>query len=297
MITPNSRGFVKDAIYLSHTSLRDFAKCPRAYYLKNLYKDPVSGRKLHIASPYLTLGVTIHDSISWFCSQEVKPTKEELIQQFRKLWLKYHKKHGGFTSLDEEALFGKRGLEMLDNFYDNSKALKPFVKPVQFPKHHLLDDVILIGNTDYVGLADDGTLEIVDFKTGIKDEDTPLQLYIYAILCEANLQREVSSVAFWYLDRHSEPRQVVLDPLETTLTWLQQEAIKVKEAVTRNDWTCKKAPFLCRDCREYEALINGLGEFLYADLKFKKDIYFLDRSLLPIPAILDEQTDDAALES
>jgi RecB family exonuclease len=84
---------------------------------------------------------------------------------------------------------------------------RPFVKPVLFPKYHLLDDVILIGNTDYVGLTEEGKLQIIDFKTGIRDEDTPLQLYIYAILCEANLGKEVHSVSFWYLDRDSKPQR------------------------------------------------------------------------------------------
>jgi hypothetical protein len=71
-----------------------------------------------------------------------------------------------------------------------------------------------------------------------------------------------------------------LDPLENTIAWLQLEAVKIREAVKRNDWVCKRSPGLCRDCRDYEALLNHLGEFLYADVKFKKDIYFLDRTLL-----------------
>ncbi len=282
MVAPTTNGFIKNAIYLSHTSLKDFANCPRAYYLKNLYKDPTSGHKLQIASPYLTLGITIHDTIQWFCKQSSKPNKEDFEMQFRELWKKYRGKRGGFSSLEDERSFGMRGLQMIHNFYDNAECLEECTPNPYFPKFNLLPDVVLIGNADYIGKKEDGTLSIVDFKTGTKDEDSPLQLYIYAILAEANLQKDVTSAAFWYLDRDSEPKEVVLDPLDTTINWLKGEAGKIHEAIQKGEWTCKRNPGLCRDCREYQALIDGKGEFLYPDFKFKKDVYALDRTTLSI---------------
>ena len=32
------------ATWVSHTSLSDYIKCPRAYFLKNVYKDPQTGQ-------------------------------------------------------------------------------------------------------------------------------------------------------------------------------------------------------------------------------------------------------------
>lgn len=274
MLTSNSKGFVKNA-YLSHSSLKDFLNCPRAYYLKNLYKDPDTGHKLQIASPYLTLGIAIHETIDWFCKQDPKPTQEETIKQFRHCWRNYRLKRGGFKNLEEEAVFGKRGLEMLPNFYQHYLELDPYVPAVRFPKYNLLEDVILTGNMDYVGHRPDGSFSVVDFKTGAKDEMSQLQLNIYAILTEANMGQEVTQASFWYLDRDDLPKPAVLDPVAQTLDWLIEAAKEVKAAVLANHWVCKKHPGLCKDCRNYQLLIDKKAEFLFSDFKFKKDFYFL----------------------
>ncbi len=256
--------------------------CPRAYYLKNLYRDPVTNNKLQIASPHLTLGSTIHDTIAWYCEQEPKPTKDETIQKFRQLWKNYRQKRGGFETLEEEASFGKRGLQMVENFYNHATALDPCAPTVKFPKYMLIDGVILTGNMDYVGERADGSYSVVDFKTGARDETSILQLNIYSILTEANMGKEVTWGGFWYLDREDLPRQAALDPVQQTLDWLVEKAKEVKAAVEKNDWVCKKYPGQCKDCREYQALLDKQGEFMFSDAKFKKDIYYLTLETLPV---------------
>lgn len=49
------------AVWVSHSSMGDFIKCPRAYYLKNVYKDPKTKRKINIVTPSLSLGVSVHE--------------------------------------------------------------------------------------------------------------------------------------------------------------------------------------------------------------------------------------------
>lgn len=235
---------------------------------------------MQIASPYLSLGATVHDTIKWFLECEEKPPKDEVVNKFRNLWLKYSGKRGGFSSREEEAQFGNRGLAMMGNFLKNYTVLEKPVPPVSFPKYHLVDDAILIGNFDFVGEKSDGTLHVIDFKTGIHDEDNALQLYMYAILAESNLEKPVSAASFWYLDREDIPREVVLDPLESTLDYLTKMAQEIKQAIEQNSWQCIKSPpagGLCRDCRDYQNLIDGKGEFQFSDYRFKKDVYFLKR--------------------
>ncbi len=48
------------ATWVSHSSMGDFIKCPRAYYLKNMYKNPKTGKKIGIVSPALSLGSAVH---------------------------------------------------------------------------------------------------------------------------------------------------------------------------------------------------------------------------------------------
>ncbi len=173
-----------------------------------------------MASPFLSLGSVVHDSVKWFLDEEPKPTLEDTHQKFRNLWLKFRGKKGGFSSDEEEGNFGRRGLKMMENFVKNWRLLEKAAAEITFPKMNLTENMILIGNFDYIGEGIDGRLHVVDFKTGAKDEDDPIQLYIYAILAEANLGKSVSSAGFWYLDREDQPKDIVLDPLEPKLEWL-----------------------------------------------------------------------------
>lgn len=279
MIQKPKQEYIKNPIYLSYTSLKDFLKCPRAYYLKNIYKDPKSGFRIQIASPYLTLGSTVHDSVKWYLDTGRSASIEDLIKKYRNFWLKYRGKKGGFISDEEEGNFGRRGLKMIDNFFTNVQNLEKSAKDVTFPKFNLIENIVLIGNFDFIGEKEDGTLHVVDFKTGEKDEEETLQLYIYAILAESNLEKNVSAASFWYLDREDKPREIVLDPLEPKLEWLKIKALEIKEAINKNEWTCIKDDAQdgasCRDCRDYRAIIDGKGQFQFSDYRYKKDVYFL----------------------
>lgn len=295
MIAKQKKGYIKNPIFISYTSLRDFLSCPNSYFLKNIYKQklpPKPGEEPHepfriqIASPYLSLGSVVHDSAKWLLDLQGQVSKDQLEQKFRNLWLKYRGKRGGFSSLEEEGNFGRRGLKMLENFYKNWQVLGKMAPQVTFPKYSLGEGIVLIGNFDFVGEMPDGTLHIVDFKTGAKDEDDTLQLYIYAILAEASLEREVSKASFWYLDREDAPREIVLDGLEPKLTWLKEKALELKKAIEKGNWVCIKesppAGGLCRDCKDYQAILDGKGEFQFTDFRYKKNVYYLDRNSFEI---------------
>lgn len=277
MISAQPKQFIKNPIFISYTSLSDFLKCPRSYFLKNIYRDPKTGFRIQVASPYLSLGSTVHDAVKWYLDLKGQVTKKQLEEKYRNLWLKYRGKRGGFESLEQEGDFGKRGLKMLDNFFQNAPRLEKTTHQVTFPKLHLFEDVILMGNFDFVGEKKDGSLHVVDFKTGANDEKDPIQLYIYAILAEANLQKEVTSASFWYLDREDKPRGIVLDPLEPKLQWLKEKAGELKKVIGQGNWICIKGEELCRDCGDYQAILDEKGEFQFTDYRYKKDVYYLPK--------------------
>ena len=269
--------YISNPIFVSYTSLSTFLKCPKSYFFKNIYKDSKTGNRIQIASPHLSLGSTIHDAIKWFLDMEGQVSKDQFIQKFRNLWLKYSGKRGGFASREEEASFGKRGLLMLDNFFKNYAVLEKKHLNIEFPKYPLFDNVILMGNFDFVGEKTDGTLHVLDFKTGANDVEDGIQLYIYAILAESNFGKPVSSASFWYLDREDNSREIVLDPLEPQLEWIKEKAKELKDALGKGSWTCVKGEELCRDCKDYQAILDGKGQFQFTDFRYKKDIYYLQR--------------------
>lgn len=278
MITKPQSEYIKNPIFISYTSLSDFLKCPRVYFLKNIYRDPKTGNKIQVASPHLSLGSTVHDTVRWYLDMRGQVTKKQLEDKFGNLWLKYKGRRGGFESNEQEADFGERGFKMLDNFFNNAQKLEKTTYHLDFPKLNLFEDVILMGNLDFVGGKADETLHVLDFKTGSQDEKDPLQLYIYAILAEVNLEKPVSSASFWYLDREDKPREIVLDSLEPKLEWLTEKGRQLKRAREEGIWVCKNSEELCRDCRDYQAIIEGKAEFQFTDFRYKKDVYYLDKS-------------------
>lgn len=278
MIAKTDNSFVKDALFISYTGLKDYTRCPRSFYLKNIYRDPKTGYKLQIAGASMTLGAILHDVFKWFLQMDRQVTKEQLIQKYRNLWLKYRGKRGGFATREDEASFGKRGLKMLDNFFANTKVLEPNLKTDDFLKFKIDETTFLNGRVDFLGQLPDGSIHVLDFKTGSKDEEDSLQLYIYAILAESNLQRKVSKISYWYLDRDSNPKEAVLDSLEEKLDWLKKKAKEIKAAIEQASWVCIKDPELCKDCQAYQDIIDGKGEFQFSDDSFKKQMYSLSKS-------------------
>ncbi len=279
MIPKSDKTFIKDALFISYTGLKDYSRCPRSYYLKNIYRDPKTGYRLQVASPYLTLGGVVHDCIKWFLQMQRMATWEQLEQKYRNLWLKYRGKKGGFSTREDEASFGKRGLDMLKNFFENAKNLEKNLSTDDFLKFKLDDRVFLNGRLDFLGELPDGTLHVLDFKTGSRDEDDPLQLYVYAILAESNLQIKVSKISYWYIDRDQTPKEAVLDGLEDKIYWLKRKAREIEKLILENRWVCIKDPELCFDCQSYQDIIDGKGKFLFSDDAFKKQVYFLSKGV------------------
>lgn len=276
MIQRRPAKYIKNAVFLSYTSINDFLKCPKAYFLKNIYRDSQNNYRLQITSPYISLGATVHDAIHWYVQNSQTPSFLDINEQFRNFWWKYHGKRGGFASSEEEAAFGKRGVKMLENFVANFHKLGKSAAPASFPKYPLTERLVLTGNLDYVEELPDGTLHIIDFKTGSKDEEGPLQLYIYAILAENFYGKEVSKVSFWYLDRDESPKEVVLDPLDKTIEWLREKSLAIEKAIEQNEWLCQRE-LPCFECRDYEALLQGKGEFMFSDHSYKKEVFYLEK--------------------
>ena len=75
-----------------------------------------------------------------------------------------------------------------------------------------------------------------------------------------------------------------MDGLEEKLKWLKDKALQIKQAIEEDSWVCIKgdspAGGLCNDCKNYQAVIDGKGEFQFSDAAFKKDVYFLDQTKL-----------------
>src|SRR5882724_6901030 len=92
-----------NAVWVSHSSMGDFLKCPRCYYLHNVYKNPKTGRKMNIVSPALSLGSAVHEvveGLGLFKTEERigRGSEKFLLDAYEKAWKKVSGKKGGFIS-------------------------------------------------------------------------------------------------------------------------------------------------------------------------------------------------------
>ena len=108
------------AVWISHSSLGMYLKCPRAYYLGYVYKNPKTGNRIGLMQPPLALGGAVHEvleSLSLLKTEE--RLSESLQDKFEKVWAKYTGKLGGFKTEDEETEYKQRGMDMITRVTEN----------------------------------------------------------------------------------------------------------------------------------------------------------------------------------
>ncbi len=278
-----------NAVWVSHSSMGDFIKCPRAYFLHNVYKDPKTRRKINLVNPALALGVAVHEVVEGLGDFKVeeraqKLKKEELQKAYEKAWEKVSGKRGGFLSIEEEKIEKDRGWAMIERVADNAAPLLQKTVKVKegdngLPPNFLLseeDNIILCGKIDWlVYKPENDTVHILDFKTGRNEESgESLQLPIYQLLLKNLQKRKVSGASYWYLDKDNAPRETLLPDLDESLERVSKVAYAVKEAREAGVFECPRGEEGCFACRPFEKIIRGEAEFIGVG-EMRQDLYLL----------------------
>ena len=269
------------AIWVSHSSMGDFIKCPRLYYLHNVYKNPKTGKKINLVSPALSLGSAVHEvveGLAEYKAEERFENPEELLQRFDKVWDKFKGKKGGFKTEEEESMAKARGIEMIKRVINNPGPLKEKIVKMKegdngmLPNFYLSeeDNIILCGRIDWLQYKpDDDSIHILDFKTGKNEEKgDSLQLPIYQLLLDKLQKRKVSGASYWYLDCDDEPKEVALPDLKDSFDRVYKVAKQVSDARATlkfgdtSAFVCPNGEKGCFGCRPFEKIINGEAEFL-----------------------------------
>ena len=271
------------AIWVSHSSMGDFLKCPRLYYLHNVYKDKKTGNKIAIISPYMSLGVAVHNVLENLVNFKTEERfSRDLFADFEENWKKVSGKIGGFADDAQEAEFKQRGIDMIQKVIENPGPLARltvnFYKGDFLPNYWLNgedDNIILCGKVDWIEYLADGTLRVIDFKTG-KHDETPgsLQFPIYHLLLNNLQKRKVSEAAYWYIDRDTELTPSELPSVEESFKKVYAVAKQVKEARQKNIFECPKGAAGCMHCAPYEKILRGEAEFVGKG-EFKQDLYLV----------------------
>lgn len=267
------------ATWVSHSSISDFLKCPRSYYLRNVYKNPKTGRKMTIVTPPMALGQAVHEVIE---SLAVLPVEERLkislVKKLDPVWLKVTGKKGGFKNHEEEREYKERAVQMLINLQENpgpivEKAIK--IKSKMNLPHYWLneeDGIILAGKIDWLKYnGNNDSVEIIDFKTGKNEEkEDSLQLPIYLLVASHTQTKKISGASYWYLDRDDGIVEKSLPSEGEAYEKVYKIAKRIQLARKINHFKCPKGG--CYACRPYERILKGEGEFVGVS-DTRQDVY------------------------
>ncbi len=171
---------------ISYSSLENFKQCPLKYKLSNIdkIKEPKSKEAI--------FGTYIHKVLKWFYQKDPHfPTLDALLKYYREYW---PKKTEGFEWKDpeEEKSYFKEGLRILEEFYNKNIPHKTSILDLETRFEVVIDENpdkpngkhILTGVIDRIDKLPDGTVEIIDYKTGKRmpsqnalDKNDQLSLY------------------------------------------------------------------------------------------------------------------------
>jgi len=272
------------AVWVSHSSIGDFLKCPRAYYLHNVYKDPKTKRKIALVNGPLSLGHAVHTTLESLKTLPVEGRlTRDLIADYELAWESVAGKRGGFTSETEEAEHKARGRAMIERVVANPGPLAR--KTVRLPAahndmpHNIVlsedDNIILCGLIDWLEYIEaDNSVRVIDFKTGKHEEgEESLQLPIYLLLLNELQKRRVSGAAYWYLEKDDAPISVALPDIVQAREKVLTLARRVKTAREEGQFECPRGTSGCFACRPFEAIVRGEAEHVGASQDGRQDLY------------------------
>ena len=280
------------AVWVSHSSMGDFLKCPRAYYLHNVYKDLKTKRKINIINATLSLGTAVHEVLEGLVKNGIKVEdrfKEPLTKKLEKVWDKVSGKKGGFSSYEEEMEIKTRAESMLLRVEKNREPLLHKTVRIKnggnnMPPNFFLspdENIILCGKIDWlIYRPEDDSVHILDFKTGKNEEkEESLQLLIYRLLLENLQKRKVNGASYWYIDRDDKPIEVFLPDKKKAFEKVIKIAREVKEMREKTNEISPEEVFLCPKgnngcfaCRPFEKILQGEAEYVGLD-DMNHDLY------------------------
>lgn len=243
----------RQRIRLSYSKMSLYLNCPRSY--RKLYIDKVPPKP----QPFFSFGTTIHETFERVydpINPIPKPSLEEVLRIYDEVRLTHRE---GFDSDEIEEQYRQDGIRQVTMYYNS------YIKNCEFKPAFSIEDyfeipigkyAVMTGFIDRIDKLDDGTYEILDYKTEPtmrtqEAVDTDKQLSIYYWACEDTLGLKISKLSLLMLDhdckiettRSRESIPKLIDTIDKTA----YEMIHEKEFRPIKNKYCKSCDHL-HDC-------------------------------------------------
>lgn len=254
----------------SFSQLAAYSSCPLQYKFAFILKVPVPGDKAS-----LIFGRVLHNTLynfflplldkqtsrqgDLFKSSNDSKNKEiddlitlkRLLELYQEFW-----QEDGYQSKKEREEYKEKGLKAVNDYWQSyQKNTEPKILFLEKKFSFRIGNDIIKGTIDRVDELSDGTLEIVDYKTGkdkTLDYSVKRQLILYQIFLEEFLNKKVSALSYYYLESG---QKVSFVATEKEINKLRLEIIEEITEIKKRNFTAKPSP-LCQFCD-----FNSICEF------------------------------------
>lgn len=246
----------------SFTQLKTFSTCPRQYRFAHILHIPTKG------SASFSFGKTIHLTLQKFYQEVISlnsvaqgnlfgeqsatsrtneirvPSLEKLLNFYEESWI-----NEWYLDKNQRQKYFEKGRKILREFYEKTDWRVPKMLEVGFNLR--FGDVKLKGQIDRIDCLSDGSVEIIDYKTGEAKEEGKLtsedkeQLLIYQLAAEKVLQEKPAQLTFYYLDGNT---KVSFIGSNKELTKLEEKIISQISEIKQSDFPAKPSVFTCSHC-------------------------------------------------
>ena len=212
---------------LSYSHIASFNECPAHYRAKYILGIPEP------ATAMTTLGTAVHKALN----------SDNPLETYRKTW-----KDVGFLDPVQCKKTKQFGEDLLIKYLSDEKYSK---HPSKFTEHQfsipIANDLKITGRMDRVDVWEDGTVEIIDYKTGKpveqKDVDNNLQLSFYALASEAlNLGQKVKLTLYFL--QTGQALSTIRNSAQ--LDKAREKILKIRDEIQSSDFAC--TGFYCSSC-------------------------------------------------
>ncbi|MEO8458854.1 MAG: PD-(D/E)XK nuclease family protein [Chloroflexota bacterium] len=183
---------------ISPLKVRVFETCRLRFRYQYVDKD--AGRVKPRLRPADTAGSLVHRVLCDFYSKVPanQRSHDRLLDMFNDGWAALTPNYHRIAGVEKHY---EASLHQLNNFSTKFDIdAQPFMVEPYF-QEEIAPGLTLFGRLDRLDENPEGTLHIIDYKTGTQPEEIdPKQLMFYALLVEAKLHRSVTKASFWYLD-------------------------------------------------------------------------------------------------
>ena len=249
----------------SFSQIRSFETCPYQYKLAHVLHIPVKGnasfsfgQSMHATLQKFYQRVRELNSVtqdSLFDSSQFEkigevsaPTLDELYSIYEQSWI-----GDWFENKEQREGMYKKGREILNIFYTSQDGRWTVPVSLEQAFRIKVGEYWITGRIDRVDKLPDGSLEIIDYKTGASKEklgtDDKDQLLIYQIAAETLPEYrdagKIGQLTFYYLNDNIRT-SFVGDNAD--LQKIQEKILRTVGGITAGDFAATPSAFVCARC-------------------------------------------------